>query len=407
FTFDPNFAIRGLHYDFNNGWLMKIDNMANIQLNTVHAGRTPIKDLNQVVELHKGRHITPEYLKTNMFQLSDLFSIPQATLLSDLVQYFQDHNMSFHPRYLSDDVSTAARILHTGAHGIGGTLHMEVMQDMSLYLERAPKLVGYLEHLRKQGKKTFLLTNSTYAFIDKGMSYLMSSDDWRDLFDCVVVSARKPEFYKSRRPFRKVNEPNWDAVNTFQQGEAYQAGNIHDFAKLTGWSGQKVLYFGDHVFSDLADASIQHGWRTGAIIHELAKEIEIRNHPDYRHSLSWLLRLERLLNEAQSCRKEYNQTDGLESLISEWRQERRDVRHKLKTAFNESFGSVFRTYQNPSFFANKIRKFADIYMSNVTNLDRISLDYMFYPNRTYLPHERLIETLIDTGGRIKEYLPEK
>jgi hypothetical protein len=97
-----------------------------------------------------------------------------------------------------------------------------------------------------------------------------------------------------------------------------------------------------------------------------------------------LLQLEKLLNEAQSWRKDYHVND-LDSIISEWREERKQVRIKLKTAFNHSFGSVFRTYQNPSFFANKIRKFADIYMSNVTNLDRIDLDYVFYPNRTYLP----------------------
>jgi hypothetical protein len=38
---------------------------------------------------------------------------------------------------------------------------------------------------------------------------------------------------------------------------------------MTGWKGQRVLYFGDHPYSDLADASLMHGWRTGAIIKEL------------------------------------------------------------------------------------------------------------------------------------------
>lgn len=151
-------------------------------------------------------------------------------------------------------------------------------------------------------------------------------------------------------------------------------------------SRQKVLYFGDHVFSDLADASIQHGWHTGAIIHELAKEIEIRNEPAYRNALSWLLHLENLLNQAQSWqKKEGYRVQELDGLIAEWRKERRETRLRLKRAFNHSFGSVFRTYQNPSFFANKIRKFADIYMANVTNLESISQDYVFYPNRTYLP----------------------
>ncbi|KAI9354431.1 HAD-superfamily hydrolase [Pilaira anomala] len=402
FKFDPDFAIRGLHYDENNGWLMKIDNMANIQLYTVHVGREPIKDINEIIEFHKGRHIPPDYLRNNMYQLSDLFSTPQATLLSDIVQYFKDHDINFHPRYLSDDISYAARILHTGNHGIGGKLHETIMRDMSTYLERSPKLVGYLENLRKNGKKTFLLTNSTLPFISKGMSYLTSSDDWIDLFDCVIVSARKPEFYKSCRPFRRASEPTWDRVDKFERGQVYQGGNMKDFSRLTGWSGQNVLYFGDHVFSDLADATTQQGWHTGAIIHELEKEIEIRNQPAYRHRLSWLLQLESLLNVAQAWRKEYRIED-LDGLILEWREERRKVRVELKTAFNHSFGSVFRTYQNPSYFANKIRKFADIYMSNVTNLERVSQDYVFYPNRTYLPHEQLIETLIDSG-KIQEYL---
>lgn len=56
-------------------------------------GREPIKDINEIIEFHKGRHIPPDYLKANMYQLSDLFSTPQATLLSDIVQYFRDHDM--------------------------------------------------------------------------------------------------------------------------------------------------------------------------------------------------------------------------------------------------------------------------------------------------------------------------
>ena len=38
---------------------------------------------------------------------------------------------------------------------------------------------------------------------------------------------------------------------------------------MTGWRGHQVLYFGDHPYSDLADVTLEHGWRTGAIIKEL------------------------------------------------------------------------------------------------------------------------------------------
>lgn len=38
---------------------------------------------------------------------------------------------------------------------------------------------------------------------------------------------------------------------------------------MKNWIGQEVLYFGDHPYSDLADVSLHHLWRTGAIIWEL------------------------------------------------------------------------------------------------------------------------------------------
>jgi hypothetical protein len=62
---------------------------------TVTVGREQIQDINEVIDLHKGRHISPSYLRNNMFQLNDLFSIPQATLLSDIVQYFRDNSMRY------------------------------------------------------------------------------------------------------------------------------------------------------------------------------------------------------------------------------------------------------------------------------------------------------------------------
>lgn len=55
--------------------------------------------------------------------------------------------------------------------------------------------------------------------------------------------------------------------------------------EMTGWYGSEVLYFGDHPYSDLADVTLEHGWRTGAIINELVVSkiyviyISIYTHP--------------------------------------------------------------------------------------------------------------------------------
>lgn len=47
-------------------------------------------------------------------------------------------------------------------------------------------------------------------------------------------------------------------------------GTVKQLQELTGWNGSQVLYFGDHPYSDLADVTLEHGWRTGAIISELS-----------------------------------------------------------------------------------------------------------------------------------------
>lgn len=44
---------------------------------------------------------------------------------------------------------------------------------------------------------------------------------------------------------------------------------MEQFTQLTGWDGARVLYFGDHIYSDLVDPSLKNGWRTGGIIPEL------------------------------------------------------------------------------------------------------------------------------------------
>ena len=37
----------------------------------------------------------------------------------------------------------------------------------------------------------------------------------------------------------------------YRECDVFQ-GNFHDFQHMTSWYGSKVLYFGDHVYTDLA-----------------------------------------------------------------------------------------------------------------------------------------------------------
>ena len=46
--------------------------------------------------------------------------------------------------------------------------------------------------------------------------------------------------------------PTWTKVMELQAGRVYQQGNIRDLVRMMQWKTKEVLYFGDHVFSDLA-----------------------------------------------------------------------------------------------------------------------------------------------------------
>lgn len=52
-------------------------------------------------------------------------------------------------------------------------------------------------------------------------------------------------------------------------------------------------------FFDLQDLTLKHGWRTGAIIPELRKEIKIMNTEQYLHMMAWLQALTGLIEQMQ------------------------------------------------------------------------------------------------------------
>lgn len=89
-----------------------------------------------------------------------------------------------------------------------------------------------------------------------------------------------------------------------------------DFTKITGWKGHSVLYFGDHVYGDLADPCLKHGWRTGAVISDLEREVTIQNSPEFQRELAWYLKVQSLLERLQ-----VTTTDYQSPLLRQWRWE--------------------------------------------------------------------------------------
>uniref|UniRef100_A0A8B9PAN7 5'-nucleotidase domain containing 3 n=1 Tax=Apteryx owenii TaxID=8824 RepID=A0A8B9PAN7_APTOW len=359
YDYDPNFAIRGLHYDVHRALLMKIDAFHYIQLGTVYRGLSVVPD-EEVIAMYDGSHVPLEQMSdfygkssqgNTMKQFMDIFSLPEMTLLSCVNEHFLKNNIDYEPVHLYKDVKDSIRDVH-----IKGIMYRAIEADIEKYICYAEQTRAVLAKLADHGKKMFLITNSPSSFVDKGMKFIVGKD-WRDLFDVVIVQADKPNFFNDkRRPFRKVNERGvllWDKIHKLQKGQIYKQ-----------------------------DLTLKHGWRTGAIIPELRSEIKIMNTESYIQTMTWLQTLTGLLEHMQVHRDSDSQM-----ILEEWKKERKDMREMNRNFFNAQFGSLFRTDENPTYFLRRLSRFADIYMASLSCLLNYELDYTFYPRRTPLQHE--------------------
>ncbi|XP_029062099.1 5'-nucleotidase domain-containing protein 3 isoform X2 [Monodon monoceros] len=359
YEYDPNFAIRGLHYDVQRAVLMKIDAFHYIQLGTVYRGLSVVPD-EEVIEMYEGSHVPLEQMSdfygksshgNTMKQFMDIFSLPEMTLLSCVNEYFLKNNIDYEPVHLYKDVKDSIRDVHTK-----GIMYRAIEADVEKYICYPEQTRAVLAKLADHGKKMFLITNSPSSFVDKGMRYIVGKD-WRDLFDVVIVQAEKPNFFNDkRRPFRKVNEKGvllWDKIYKLQKGQIYKQ-----------------------------DLTLKHGWRTGAIIPELRSELRIMNTEQYIQTMTWLQTLTGLLEQMQVHRDAESQL-----VLQEWKKERKEMREMTKGSFNTQFGSLFRTDQNPTYFLRRLSRFADIYMASLSCLLSYDVSHTFYPRRTPLQHE--------------------
>ncbi|XP_037952974.1 5'-nucleotidase domain-containing protein 3-like [Teleopsis dalmanni] len=385
----PGFAVRGLHYDIEKGLLLKLDSFLQIQLDSVYRGRTKISD-DEVLKLYKNRIIPIAYvegqsknyqpnIKSKMVQLADLFSVPEMCLLCNVAEYFEKKHIDYHPEILFHDIKSSVQSCHPLMHRI-------VMENIDHYIEKNALLPVYFEKLINAGKKLFLVTNSPFSFVDRGMT-LLAGTNWRNYFDVIIVQARKPKFFTDEsRPIRLYDEKTkthvWDRVSNLEKGKIYYEGTVKQLQDLRGWRGHSVLYFGDHPYSDLADVTLEHGWRTGAIINELTHEINTLNKDSFKINANWLQMLTQLIEENQD-----NETEAAQIALKKWTAERDQLRNKTKMVFNMQFGSVFRTYHNPTYFSRRLFRFADVYTSDITNLLNFSTSHTFYPRRGVMPHE--------------------
>ncbi|KAF5725901.1 hypothetical protein HS088_TW23G00633 [Tripterygium wilfordii] len=374
FKYDQSFPIRGLYYDKKNGCLLKLDFFGSIEPDGCYFGRRKLSK-EEIVEIYGTRHIGRDQARC-LAGLMDFFCFSEACLISDIVQYFVDAKLEFDACYIYEDVNRAIQLVHRS-----GLVHRGILSDPHRYLVKNGQVLRFLRMLRDKGKKLFLMTNSPYYFVDGGMRFMLEDsigygNSWRELFDVVIAKANKPEFYTSEHPFRcydtRTDTLAFTKVDAFHSDKVYYHGCLKSFLQITKWKGPEVIYFGDHLFSDLRGPS-KAGWRTAAIIRELEHEIDIQNEDSYRFEQAKFHIIQELLGKLHATVASSQGSKTYLLLLDELNEERQKARLMMKSMFNKNFGATFLTDTGQeSAFSYHIHQYADVYTSKPEN-------FLLYP----------------------------
>lgn len=164
---------------------------------------------------------------------------------------------------------------------VEGKLKDEIIKDPQRFVELDPDMARTLLDQRDSGKMLLLITNSDYQYTSTMMAYaydrfLPGDMTWRDLFDMVIVMARKPDFFSYNMSLYEVvtDEGLMKPVLAAKRGGLFCGGSARMVEKALGVEGDDILYVGDHIYTDAALAKINFRWRTALILRELEEEID-------------------------------------------------------------------------------------------------------------------------------------
>jgi hypothetical protein len=317
------------------------------------------------------------------------------------------------------ELHRAIRTALDEAHSLG-ELKSAIAADPDRFVDLDPDLPLALLDQKRAGKLLLLVTNSDWGYTRAMMGYafdryLPKGTTWRDLFDLVIVEARKPAFFSGRQAvYRMVDEaqgllaPHHGAL---EPGRVYAGGDALLVESSLGLSGAQVFYVGDHLFGDVHVSKEMLRWRTGLVLREIEPEVkalEAMRAADAR--LAALMarkvrldaRLARLRLERQRRELGYGPESSRPGRTVE------QVEAEAKAANDEgqaldaeiaplakasgeignpTWGPLMRAGNDKSLFARQVERYADIYTSRVSNLLAETPFAYLRAARGSLPHD--------------------
>lgn len=407
-TFDPEMVTRGLVIDTEQGNILKANRFGFVK-RAMH-GTTMLDFATQreayartIVDLSESRWVF----------LNTLFSLSEGCLYAQLVDRLDQGRLPGIMGYR--DLYAKVRAVVDAQH-VEGRLKAEIAADPARYVLRDPEAVLALQDQKAAGKKLMLITNSEWAYTAAMMAYafdpfLPSGRTWRDLFDVVIVGARKPEFFTERNPFFEVVTEDGllkPVHGPLKPGVAYWGGSAVQLERQLGLSGEEILYVGDHLWGDVRVTKSVLRWRTALVLRELEREIEalVSFRPTEQILARQMAEKERLEAEYSQARLElqrlkggYGPTpdrgaDALEAQMGHLRarlvaldQALAPMAKASSELSNARWGLLTRAGNDKSQLARQVERDADVYTSRVSNFAWATPFVYLRSLRGTLPHD--------------------
>jgi HAD superfamily 5'-nucleotidase-like hydrolase len=345
--------------------------------------------------------------------LNTMFSLSEACLYAQLTDKLDAGELSGKLSYreLYEVVRTSVNVAH-----MEGALKAEIIRDPDRFVVRDVELPVTLLDWQHAGKSVVLITNSEWQYTRAMMSYafdpiLPKGKTWRDLFELVVVDARKPSFFTDAYPLLELVDEQGllrPCTGKLARGGVYYGGNARLVEDYLGVSGEEILYIGDHVYADVHVTKEVLRWRTALVVRELEQEIEealafeadqqklmrlMEDKTALEHEYSQLrLSLQRL--DAGYAPALYTDPGAARARMSALREQLTtldssvaELARRASELGNRRWGPLMRAGSDKSRMARQVERYADIYTSRVSNLAFYTPYAYLRPPPGTLPHD--------------------
>eukprot|EP01038_Epipyxis_sp_PR26KG_P004190 gene4190-5961_t len=410
FKYSPDSFRRGLVIDKKRGNILKIDRHKYVR-QAKHGSR----ELSRAERKVCYQSQVATFTESNYVNIDTLFQVIDAILFAQLVDFKDDNLLLSDKSYeqIYRDVRKAVDLCHRD-----GVIKDTVAKNPAKYIIYDPMLVPMIAQLRDAGKKVFLLTNSMWEYTNVVMNYLVhgrgenSEMRWEDLFDIIIVGACKPGFLtdeylsmfkvdSSTGVLKNIEDKDSLTIGLRDgQHKVFQGGYWQDLHKMMNITlGEKILYVGDHMYSDILRSKRTLGWRTCLIIPELENEVQTAQREtalssqvtktqqlqyDLDEYLDLLRQKQRLGVDVSSNFEEADQKS------SELKSDLRTLSDSYNRKFNRYWGQLLKAGFQDSRFAKQVMDYACLYTSRASNIGYFSPSRTFRPVQDFMPHDQVM-----------------